>query len=115
MQFKDTEKMRKSTLRRLLMRPGFEFELELNRLDCLGSDKGTGTYEYLKREAAALAQQPEIVPPLVKGRDLKAIGMAPGPAMGKLLAEIRELQLQDELKTRAQALTYARRHLPGSR
>jgi len=115
MQFKDTEKMRKSTLRRLLMRPGFEFELELNRLDCLGSEKGTETYDFLKREAAALAQQPEIVPPLVKGKDLKALGMKPGPAMGKLLAEIRELQLQDELKTRTQALAFARRSLGRNR
>jgi len=37
MQFKDAPQMRKSTLRRLLLRPTFPLELELHRLDCLGS------------------------------------------------------------------------------
>ena len=37
MQFKDVKQMRKATLRRLLMRKTFPLELELHRLDCLGS------------------------------------------------------------------------------
>jgi putative nucleotidyltransferase with HDIG domain len=37
MQFKDSMQMRKSTLRRLLMRPTFTLELQLHRVDCLGS------------------------------------------------------------------------------
>ena len=34
--------------------------------------------------------------------------MKPGPALGALLAEIREKQLQDELKTRSEALKWAK-------
>ena len=37
MQFKDVKQMRKATLRRLLLRETFPLELELHRLDCLGS------------------------------------------------------------------------------
>jgi hypothetical protein len=50
-----------------------------------------------------LAQQPEIRPPLLTGDDLLALGLKPGPVLGALLAEIREKQLQDELKTADEA------------
>ena len=62
-------------------------------------------------QAKQLEQQPEIRPPLLKGTDLIALGMKPGPAMGALLAEIREKQLQDEIKTAAEAREWARERL----
>ena len=111
MQFKDAPKMRKSTLRRLLLRPTFRLELELHRLDCLGSNGQLDIHSFLSSAAAELAERPEIIPPLLTGKDLAAIGMQPGPAMGRLLAEIREKQLQDELQTREEALSFAARHL----
>ena len=37
--------------------------------------------------------------------------MKPGPEMGALLAELREKQLADELKTPAEALDWARTRL----
>jgi poly(A) polymerase len=111
MQFKDAPQMRKATLRRMLLRPTFPLELELHRLDCLGSHGRLDIYEFLRAEAEALARQPQIRPPLVTGHDLIKLGMKPGPALGRLLAEIRELQLQDELKTRAEALRWARQRL----
>jgi hypothetical protein len=36
--------------------------------------------------------------------------MRPGPALGGVLAEIRERQLQGELKTAAQARRWVERH-----
>lgn len=111
MQFKDVPQMRKATLRRMLLRPTFPLELELHRLDCLGSHGRLDIYEFLRREAGALAREPQIRPPLITGHDLIQLGMKPGPALGRLLAEIRELQLQDELKTRAAALRWAKRRL----
>jgi poly(A) polymerase len=111
MQFKDALQMRKATLRRLLMRTTFPLELELHRLDCLGSHGRLDVYDYLVGAAAELEKKPEIRPPLVKGADLIALGMQPGPAMGLLLAEIREKQLQDELKTPSQARKWAKTRL----
>ena len=111
MQFKDVKQMRKATLRRLLMRKTFPLELELHRLDCLGSHGDLGHYEYLVAQAAELEKQPAIRPPLLTGDDLIALGVKPGPAMGALLAEIREKQLQDELKTPRQARAWAKKHL----
>ncbi len=112
MQFKDAPQMRKSTLRRLLMRETFPLELELHRLDCLGSHQRLDIYDFLLEQAHELEQQPEIIPPLVNGNDLIALGIKPGPEIGVLLAEIREKQLQDELKTEVEALAWVKGHFP---
>lgn len=111
MQFKDVRQMRKATLRRLLLRPTFPLELALHRLDCLGSHGRLDHYEFLVAEAEALARQPAVKPPLLTGDDLLALGLPPGPEIGALLAEARDLQLQDELQTRAEALAWLRRKL----
>ena len=111
MQFKDALQMRKSTLRRLLLRPTFPLELELHRLDCLGSHGMLDVYEFLVHQAKELDQQPQIRPPLLTGDDLIALGMRPGPALGALLAEIREKQLQDELETKAEARAWAKQKI----
>jgi len=47
-------------------------------------------------------------PPLLSGHDLIALGLAPGPQMGKLLARLRESQATGEIQTRAQAIRDAR-------
>jgi poly(A) polymerase len=111
MQFKDVKQMRKATLRRLLMRKTFPLELELHRLDCLGSHGDLGHYEFLIEQAVELEKKPAIRPPLLTGRDLIALGMKPGPALGALLAEIRDKQLQDELTTPRQARAWAKKRL----
>jgi len=111
MQFKDVPEMRKATLRRLLLRPTFPLELELHRLDCLGSHGRLDIYDFLVAQAAELERQPNIRPPLLNGADLIALGVKPGPALGALLAEIREKQLQDELHTSEEARKWAQEQL----
>jgi poly(A) polymerase len=111
MQFKDALKMRKSTLRRLLMRETFPLELALHRLDCLGSHGRLDVYDFLVEQSRELEQQPEIRPPLMTGDELIALGMKPGPELGALLAELREKQLQDELKTPAEARAWVKQRL----
>jgi len=115
MQFKDVRQMRMATLRRLLLRETFPLELELHRLDCLGSHGDLGHYEYLVEQAAELKKKPAIRPPLLTGNDLIKLGMKPGPAMGALLNEIREKQLQDELKTPLQARKWAKTRIKNAR
>ncbi len=109
MQFKDVKQMRKATLRRLLLRETFPLELELHRLDCLGSFGGLEHYNFLREQAEELEHQPTIRPPLLTGDDLIALGVKPGKALGALLAEIRELQLADELKTPREAKAWVKR------
>jgi tRNA nucleotidyltransferase/poly(A) polymerase len=115
MQFKDAFQMRKATLRRLLMRPTFALELQLHRVDCLGSHGRLDVHDFLIEQARELENQPEIHPPLLKGEDLLKLGMQPGPAMGALLNEIREKQLQDELKTPDEARSWAKQRIGATR
>ena len=101
-------KMRKAKLRRMLLRPTFDLELEQHRIDCLGSHAKLDIYDFLCTEQAALAEQPALIEPLVSGRDLIDLGIKPGPPMGELLNEIRDRQLAEELITREEALAWAK-------
>jgi poly(A) polymerase len=103
MQFKDVQQMRQATLRRLLLRPTFPLELDLHRLDCLGSSGNLQHYEFLQSARAALAEKPALIAPLVNGDDLIALGVKPGKEIGNWLQIIRDKQLQEELKTPAEA------------
>ena len=111
MQFKDVKQMRKATLRRLLLRETFLLELELHKLDCLGSHGDLELYDFLVKQAEELKMKPAIRPPLLTGNDLIALGMKPGKEMGAMLHEIREKQLQDELKTPRQAKAWVKKFL----
>ena len=108
MQFKDVMQMRKSTLRRMMMRETFPLEMQLHRLDCMGSHRCLSNYDFMREQERAAADQPRVIPPLLKGDDLKAMGIRPGPAMGVILAELRELQLQDEITTPEAAREWVR-------
>ena len=101
-------KMRKAKLRRMLMRPTFDLELEQHRIDCLGSHAKLDIYDFLRAEQAALAEQPALIEPLVSGRDLIDLGIKPGPPMGELLNAIRDRQLAEEFSTREEALAWAK-------
>ncbi len=111
MQFKDVKEMRKATLRRLLLRDTFPLELELHKLDCLGSHRSLEYYDFLVQQAEELKKKPEIRPPLLTGKDLIDLGMKPGPDFGALLHEIRDKQLSDELKTKRGAKAWVKKRL----
>ena len=111
MQFKDAPHMRKSTLRRMLMRDTFPLELELHRLDCLGSHRRLDIYDFLREQRAHLNDQPHLHPPLLTGEDLIALGMKSGPELGAMLHELRDKQLADELSNRDEALKWVQSKL----
>jgi poly(A) polymerase len=111
MQFKDAPQMRKSTLRRMLMRETFPLELELHRLDCLGSHRRLDIYEFLREQQKHLDEQPHLRPPLLNGNDLLALGVKPGRELGALLDEIRDKQLADELASAEQARAWVTQRL----
>jgi poly(A) polymerase len=111
MQFKDVKQMRKATLRRMLLRETFPLELELHRLDCLGSNGDLEHYNFCAAQSEELKHQPAIRPPLLTGDDLVRLGLKPGPVLGALLHEIREHQLADELTTPEEARTWVMKKL----
>jgi putative nucleotidyltransferase with HDIG domain len=51
----------------------------------------------------------DTIRPLIMGRDLLKLGVAPGPGMGKILNELYKLQLDNEFQTKAQGLKSAKK------
>jgi hypothetical protein len=47
-------------------------------------------------------------PQLLRGRDLESLGVLPGPKYRKILAKIRDAQLDGHVNDREEALNYAR-------
>ncbi len=108
MAFKDAPQMRVSTLKRLLARPTFPEELELHRIDCSSSHGELDIHRFLTAKQAEFSKE-EIKPrPLVTGHDLQGLGVPPGPAMGKLLHQLMDEQLEGKLTDRETALARAR-------
>jgi putative nucleotidyltransferase with HDIG domain len=104
MVFKDTPNMRPAKLRRFMGRQNFPLELELHRVDCLGSHGDLQTYDLLVNKQREFENEPIIPPPLLTGRDLIALGLKPGPRFGEILEAVQTAQLDGEIKDRAGAL-----------
>jgi len=113
--FKDVKQMRPAKLRRFMARPNFEIELELHRVDCAGSHGDLENHQFLVNKASEFAREPLIPPPLIRGDDLIALGLKPGPRMGQLLEAIQTAQLEGEVRTREEALELLKALEPGLR
>jgi poly(A) polymerase len=109
MVFKDVLKMRVAKLKRFMARPTFEDELELHRVDCEGSHRILDNYEFLLRKREEFANEPIIPLPLVRGDDLIALGLKPGPKFGEILEAAETQQLEGKLRTREEALEWVKR------
>src|SRR6266436_6413339 len=114
MVFKDAPNMRVAKLKRFMARPTFGEELELHRVDCESSHRMLDNYEFLLRKREEFANEPIIPPPLVRGDDLIALGLKPGPKFGAILEAVETRQLEGTLGTAEEALEWVKReYLPG--
>ena len=108
MVFKDTPKMRVAKLKRFMARPSFNEELELHRVDCESSHRMLDNYQFLLRKREEFANEPIIPPPLVRGDDLIAFGLKPGPKFGEILEAVETRQLEGSLRTRDEAFAWVK-------
>jgi poly(A) polymerase len=108
MVFKDVPNMRVAKLKRFMARPTFADELELHRVDCASSHGMLDNYEFLQKKTEEFANEPIIPPPLVRGDDLIAMGMKPGPQFGEILEAVETRQLEGALKDREEALAWVK-------
>jgi poly(A) polymerase len=109
MVFKDAPNMRVAKLKRFMARPTFDDELELHRVDCESSHRMLDNYEFLLRKRDEFANEPIIPPPLVRGDDLIALGLKPGPKFGEILEAVETRQLEGTLRTTEEALEWVKR------
>ncbi len=111
MSFINVQDMRTAKLKRMMARPTFNDELELHRVDCLGSNGMLDNYKFIQQKETEFAAEPLIPPPLISGNDLKQLGWKPSPAMGEVLLQIQDQQLESKLSTREEALQWVKENL----
>ena len=98
--------MRLSTLKRFLGEEGIDELLELTRIDALSSNGDLQYYQFCKQKQAELKDE-EIHPaPLLRGRDLIAMGFTPGPIFQEILKQVEEAQLSGDLANREEAMAW---------
>lgn len=108
MTFKDVQKMRQSKLKRFMSRSTFNDEIELHRVDCLGSWGGLDNYDFLNKKMVEFANEPIIPQPLLTGKDLIKLGWSPGPDLGQTLNSVQDMQLEGKLNSKDEALDWVK-------
>ena len=102
--------MRLSTLKRFLGEDGIDELLELTRIDALSANGDLQHYRFCIEKLAELKLE-EIHPePLLRGRDLIAMGFSPGPNFQQILKQVEEAQLGGELLSREQAMAWVEKN-----
>ncbi len=106
MRFKDVQKMNKSTLRKLMGAETFDLELELHRLDCAGSHRMLDNHQFLLGKAEEMKNEPILPEKWITGKDLRDLGVPPGPRMGDILQLAYDAQLEGRFPDRATLLDW---------
>ena len=106
----DAPRMRTATLKRFLRLDGIEELLALARLDALASNGDLSPYEFCWKKLDKLGPE-EIAPArLLSGRDLIQLGFQPSPQFTVILDAVEEAQLEGQVRTRADAVSWVRQH-----
>ena len=113
MRFMEVQKMRVSTLRRMISAESFPLELELHRLDCLGSHRKLDNYHFVQDFIAQLENEPTLPKPWINGNDLIKMGIKPGHQIGSILKEAFDAQMEGRFSDRQALLNWIReQYLP---
>jgi poly(A) polymerase len=104
--------MRLSTLKRMLREDGFPELLALARLDALASNGNLAYVEFCERKREEIGSEAIAPAPLLRGRDLIAMGYAPGKRFAQILEAVESAQLEGELTTCEAAVAWVRERYP---
>ena len=108
--FKSKTPVGDGAFRRLAQKVNLELLARVALSDCLGRTGHfdcSGIHWFLER-ARALGVEHAPPDPVVRGRDLLPLGVAPGPELGAILKEIYERQLDGRVTTLEEGLAAAR-------
>ncbi len=107
MQFMNVRHMRPATLRRFLAAPTIAEDLAVHRADCLGCHGKLDAFDFVRGKLHELESEgPGLPPPLVSGHELIAAGYTPGPRFREILEDVQTRQLEGEITTPDEAMTY---------
>jgi len=115
MKFLVVHNMKVVTLKKFLRVEGFDQLLMLHKYDSLSGVGDLSNYEYIQQKLAAFEAgnlqdglRPKI---LLNGEDLKDLGYEPGPLFGKFIHALEDKQLNEEIKTKDAAVSFAIQYL----
>ena len=99
MNFMNVSAMRNATRRRMAAHPDFRGELAMHRLDCACSNGLTAGAELMETEREAFEREAALPEPWISGRDVLALGVEPGPEVGRWKRLAYEEQLEGRVET----------------
>ena len=106
LKFKDIFNMRESTLKKFLSLPYFEEHMQMHLADCMASHGKTDAYDFIREKMEEYGRE-EIKPiPLLGGQDLIDLGYSPGPVFSEMLGQVEELQLENRLSSKEEAIEF---------
>ena len=114
--YKERERIGDGAIRRLARKCEPDLLYRVARADCLGRRPGTFApvaMEWFRDRVRALDVAERPPEPLLKGRDVVGLGVAPGPEVGRILKAVYDLQLDGAVTTPEEALERARRLVKG--
>ena len=112
LKFKDVFNMRESTLKKFLSLPYFEEHMQMHLADCMASHGKTDAYDFIREKMEEYGRE-EIKPtPLLGGQDLIGLGYSPGPVFSEMLGQVEELQLENRLSSKEEAIDFVLKNYP---
>jgi tRNA nucleotidyltransferase (CCA-adding enzyme) len=112
MWFKVRDEVGDGAFRRLAAKVDLELLARLAKADCLGRAPGTfncDAMDWFLERARALGVEHRPPAPILLGRHLLALGLAPGPRLGEILRAVYEHQLDGAVTTLDEAIAQAKR------
>lgn len=106
MRFMDVQNMRTSKLRKMIGAEIFDLEMELHRLDCLGSHGMLDNYDFLLDYIQEMENEPILPDPWIRGHDLLDMGIKEGRLIGQILKEAYDAQIEDRFASRKELLQW---------
>lgn len=109
--YDERERVSDGAIRRLARKCEPDLLARVARADCLGREPGRfepRAMDWFLERVRALDVGRRAPAPLLRGRDLLALGLSPGPHIGRMLAALYERQLDGELSTADDARAAAR-------
>ncbi len=115
--YEERGRVKDGAFRRLARRCDLDLLYRVAKADALGrrgpgcGEPGTAAVEWFRRRVESLGVAGGPPPPLLMGRHVLALGVPPGPRVGRILDRVYEMQLDGAVRTFEEALEAARRML----
>jgi poly(A) polymerase len=108
---KEPRSLRASKLKKILAEPGIDDLLALHRAIALASSGNAQNVDYCRHYLRVQPAGPINPPPLITGHDLVRRGLKPGSRFAIILQDLRDAQLDGQIKTKREALEWVERQL----